>query len=275
MKKRILFLLATALLIAGCAKSQDSPVAMEAETPAPEAVGNGESADTAEPAAYSNVIISVRRDAETVSERDILSAEEIQAVQEIVFDYMVKSAAWEGAKASALEACIVLSFDSTGDSERQVFYQYDTEGCHVLQAGENGMYTIMSDGAYEKLLALAGLEQNLTVTEEPIMEKAEYQLITPEEAMAIMGDETGYVILDVRTEDEYAQAHIPGAVLIPDFELAARAESELQDKAQQILVYCRSGRRSAAAAKALVEMGYANVKDFGGIIDWPYETVAE
>ncbi|MDD3921579.1 MAG: rhodanese-like domain-containing protein [Eubacteriales bacterium] len=104
--------------------------------------------------------------------------------------------------------------------------------------------------------------------------KGEAVLITAEEAKAIMDNETGYIILDVRTQEEFNTAHIPGAVLIPDDELEARAEMELPDKAQQLLLYCRTGRRSAAAAKLLISMGYTNVKDFGGITTWPYETVA-
>ena len=96
--------------------------------------------------------------------------------------------------------------------------------------------------------------------------------ITAEEAKQIMDGEEGYIILDVRTQEEYDQGHIPGAILIPDTEIKAEAENVLTDKAQLILVYCRSGRRSKLAAEALVELGYTNIKEFGGIIDWPYET---
>ena len=100
-----------------------------------------------------------------------------------------------------------------------------------------------------------------------------YEHITPAEAKEIMDESDGYVILDVRTQEEYDEAHIDGAILIPDYEIAAKAESILKDKNQLILVYCRSGRRSKNAAEALVKLGYTNVKEFGGIIDWPYETV--
>ena len=86
-----------------------------------------------------------------------------------------------------------------------------------------------------------------------------------------MDKEEGYVILDVRTEEEYAQSHIPGAILIPDYEIEQKAEEILLDKDQMILVYCRSGRRSKNAAQALVELGYTDIREFGGIIDWPYE----
>ena len=101
--------------------------------------------------------------------------------------------------------------------------------------------------------------------------EAVYVNITAEEAKKIMDTEDGYIILDVRTQEEYDQGHIPGAVLIPDTEIEAKAEEVLTDKDQLLLVYCRSGRRSKLAAEALVELGYTNIKEFGGIIDWPYE----
>lgn len=100
-----------------------------------------------------------------------------------------------------------------------------------------------------------------------------YESISASEAKALMDSETNYVILDVRTESEYASGHIPNAILIPDSEIKEKAESILKDKNQLILVYCRSGRRSKNAAKDLAKMGYTNVKEFGGIIDWPYEIV--
>ena len=103
--------------------------------------------------------------------------------------------------------------------------------------------------------------------------KNSYEQITPAEAKEIMDDRDGYVILDVRTQEEYDEAHIDGAILIPDYEIADKAESVLKDKEQLILVYCRSGRRSKLAAEELVKLGYTNIKEFGGIIDWPYETV--
>lgn len=86
-----------------------------------------------------------------------------------------------------------------------------------------------------------------------------------------MDTEEGYIILDVRTQEEYDQGRIPGAIVISHEEIAEKAEDVLTDKEQLILVYCRSGRRSKIAAEALVELGYTNIKEFGGIIDWPYE----
>lgn len=95
--------------------------------------------------------------------------------------------------------------------------------------------------------------------------------ITAGEAKEIMDSEEGYIILDVRTQEEYDQGHIPGAIVIPQDKIAEKAEQVLTDKNQLILVYCRSGRSSKLAAEALIELGYTNIKEFGGIIDWPYE----
>ena len=99
---------------------------------------------------------------------------------------------------------------------------------------------------------------------------AVYVNITAEEAKQIMDSEEGYVILDVRTQEEYDQGHIPNAVLLPLDDIKAKAHVVLPDKDQQILVYCRSGRRSKLASEALAELGYTNIKEFGGILDWPY-----
>ena len=101
--------------------------------------------------------------------------------------------------------------------------------------------------------------------------EAVYMNITAQEAKVIMDSQEDYTILDVRTQEEYDQGHIPGAILIPDYEIEEKAEQVLQDKDQLLLVYCRSGRRSKLAAEALVALGYTNIKEFGGIIDWPYE----
>ena len=104
-------------------------------------------------------------------------------------------------------------------------------------------------------------------------DSANYEQISGAEAKALMDSESGYIIIDARTQEEYDQGHIPGAILIPEYEIAERAEKELPDKDQLILVYCRSGRRSKIAAEELVKLGYTNVKEFGGIIDWEYEIV--
>ena len=104
--------------------------------------------------------------------------------------------------------------------------------------------------------------------------KAVYHKISAKEAKEMMDSTENYIILDVRTDTEYKDKHIDGAILIPDYEIKDRAESELPDKNAVILVYCRSGNRSRGASNALVDMGYTNVYDFGGINDWPYDTVS-
>ena len=101
--------------------------------------------------------------------------------------------------------------------------------------------------------------------------EAVYVNITAEEAKRIMDSQEGYIILDVREQDEYDAGHIPSAILIPYTQIEEKAEKVLTDKDQLILVYCRSGRRSKIAAEALAELGYTNIKEFGGILDWPYE----
>ena len=102
-------------------------------------------------------------------------------------------------------------------------------------------------------------------------EEARYVKITAQEAKARI-DSGRAAVLDVRTKEEYDERHIPCALLIPLDMLEKGAPRLLPDKDEEILVYCRSGRRSAEAAEKLAEMGYTRVFDFGGIIDWPYAT---
>ena len=102
---------------------------------------------------------------------------------------------------------------------------------------------------------------------------ATYEQITPQQAKTIMDTETDYIIIDARTAEEFAEGHIENAILIPEYEIKDRAEKELPDKDALILVYCRSGRRSKIASEELVKLGYTNVKEFGGIIDWQYDIV--
>jgi rhodanese-related sulfurtransferase len=103
--------------------------------------------------------------------------------------------------------------------------------------------------------------------------KGTYEQITQQQAKKIMDTKQHYIIIDARTQEEFAQGHIRNAILIPEYEIADRAEKELPHKNALILVYCRSGRRSKIAAEELSKLGYTNVKEFGGIIDWPYEIV--
>ena len=110
---------------------------------------------------------------------------------------------------------------------------------------------------------------------EPVAGENSYVQISMDEAVAMMEEETDYVILDVRTPEEFAQKHIPGAVNVPNEEIGDDEIAELPDKEQLILVYCRSGNRSKQASEKLAAMGYTNVYEFGGINDWTGETVGE
>ena len=103
-------------------------------------------------------------------------------------------------------------------------------------------------------------------------QEAAYMNISAQEAKQIMDTQEGYIILDTRAQYEYDESHIPGAIVIPHDAIEEKAEQLLPKKDQLILVYCRSGRRSKLAAEALVKLGYTNIKEFGGIIDWPYDT---
>lgn len=103
-------------------------------------------------------------------------------------------------------------------------------------------------------------------------EEASYTQISMEEAAKLMESEEYYIILDVRTIEEYESGHIPGAVCVPNETIGEEAVEELPDKEQMILIYCRSGNRSKQAAAKLVEQGYTNIYEFGGIIDWNGET---
>ena len=102
--------------------------------------------------------------------------------------------------------------------------------------------------------------------------KTTYHKITAAEAKKIMDENPKALLLDVRTEAEYKEVHIPGAILLPVSDIGVKAAEMLPDKNALILVYCRSGRRATSAAILLVSMGYTNIYDFGGIIDWSYKT---
>lgn len=102
-------------------------------------------------------------------------------------------------------------------------------------------------------------------------ESAAYRQVSMAEAKQIMRDQEGYIILDVRRPDEYAEGHIPGAINIPNEIIKDMQIPELPDKSQLILVYCRSGRRSKEAAGKLSKLGYTNIVEFGGILDWDGE----
>ena len=101
-----------------------------------------------------------------------------------------------------------------------------------------------------------------------------YRQITQEEAAKMMQEQSGYILLDVRTQAEFEQAHIPGAVCIPNETIGTDEIPALPDKNQLILVYCRSGNRSKQAAEKLAQLGYTNIVEFGGINTWTGETVS-
>ena len=100
-----------------------------------------------------------------------------------------------------------------------------------------------------------------------------YRQITMDEAVNMMAQETGYIILDVRRPDEFAAGHIPNAINVPNETINTAEIPELPDKDQLVMVYCRSGRRSKEASEKLVKLGYTNIVEFGGILDWKGETV--
>ena len=108
----------------------------------------------------------------------------------------------------------------------------------------------------------AGISNNQTKT---------YRSITMDEAVTMMAQENGYIILDVRRPDEFAAGHIPNAINVPNESIGTDEIPELPNKYQLIMVYCRSGRRSKEASEKLVKLGYTNIVEFGGILDWKGE----
>ena len=125
---------------------------------------------------------------------------------------------------------------------------------------------------YIMILVSIIITMGLTGCEEQSMS---YTQISMEEARSLMEEETDYIILDVRTAEEFAQKHIPGAINIPNETIGSEELAELPDKNQLILVYCRSGNRSKQASEKLAELGYTKIYEFGGINDWTGETVSE
>jgi phage shock protein E len=106
-----------------------------------------------------------------------------------------------------------------------------------------------------------------------VTQKIEYIKITPKEAKNIIDKNPNVKIVDVRTEEEYLNKRIRNSILIPDYDIEKIAPLKLSDKQELILLYCRSGRRSMRAANILISMGYTHIYDFGGLNDWPYETI--
>ena len=106
-------------------------------------------------------------------------------------------------------------------------------------------------------------------------EEITYRQVNMDEAITMMEEESGYIILDVRTPEEFAEKHIPGAINVANETIGTDEIPELPDKDQLILVYCRSGNRSKQASEKLAALDYTNIVEFGGINDWPGETVTE
>ena len=125
------------------------------------------------------------------------------------------------------------------------------------------------------MLVLAGCSKGQIMDGPDMVRNPEYTQIDQETAKEMMTRDDGHIILDVRRQDEYDAGHIPDAICIPNESIETEPLEELNDFDQVILVYCRSGRRSKEAAQKLANMGYRNVYEFGGIIDWTGETVAE
>ena len=109
----------------------------------------------------------------------------------------------------------------------------------------------------------------------PAAQEAGYRQISMDEAVIMMEEETGYIILDVRTPEEFRGAHIPDAINIPNETIGTEEIPQLPDQEHLVLVYCRSGNRSKQASEKLVALGYTNIVEFGGINDWPGETVSD
>ena len=134
-------------------------------------------------------------------------------------------------------------------------------------------YASLLFSALLMLTSCAPAPDTATEENEQAVVQAEYIKISAAEAKAMIDNED-VIILDVRTQEEFEESRIEGALLIPDYEIKELAEDLLPDKEATILVYCRTGRRSELASRALIEMGYQNVYDFGGIVDWDYETIS-
>ena len=112
-------------------------------------------------------------------------------------------------------------------------------------------------------------------TGEKQMTEATYEMITGEEAQKAMEKDSGYIILDVRTKEEYDAGHIKDAICIPVETIGGEAPKDLPDKGQTIYVYCRSGNRSKTASAKLADLGYTSIIEFGGVNTWPGELVTE
>jgi rhodanese-related sulfurtransferase len=167
----------------------------------------------------------------------------------------------KGFLCAIIAICLMLIFCSCHRDHQQLEKANDTpDAAASADVGDTG------DAGKGDAIDSAGADKEQPVTAP--------QKISAESAQKLMSEARDYILVDVRTEEEYIEAHIEGAILIPDYDIEALAETALPDKGATIIVYCRSGRRSASAAEILAGLGYNRVYDLGGIIDWPYETVS-
>lgn len=144
----------------------------------------------------------------------------------------------------------------------------DSQGSMDAQASQDNMDAQASQGNMDAQTQPDNMDAQTTQVE------SVYHKISAEEAKTMM-DKGGVTVVDVRREDEYAAGHIPGSILVPNEGIRDTQPEELPDLDAVLLVHCRTGVRSKQASDKLLEIGYKNVYDFGGIVDWPYETVTE
>lgn len=133
----------------------------------------------------------------------------------------------------------------------------------------------MKQLVYLALVIVCGAALLKWVSRRSVPTGGAWKTLTPEEAKARLDSGDALTLLDVRTEAEYEESHIPGAVCLPVESIGTQPPASLPDPDAEILVYCRSGRRSAQAAGKLAKLGYTNISDFGGILNWPYETTTD
>lgn len=168
---------------------------------------------------------------------------------------------------------MVATTDDVGFDKASVFTN-EAEIDFEPSIGDQVEITILPEIRESYPVQVTAVKITLIAKGAPQSTQTDYIKISPEEAKVMIDGET-VLILDVRTQAEYDEGHIENAILLPNTEILNLAASLLPDKNEKILVYCRSGNRSAQASKALLEMGYTQVFDFGGIMNWPYDVVKD
>lgn len=150
----------------------------------------------------------------------------------------------------------------------------DSMTTRVAQGSMDGQDTQGSMDGQDAQESMGGQDTQESMDDRATQNENAYHKITASEAKAMM-DQGGVTVVDVRREDEYAAGHIPGSILVSNEGIRDTQPEGLPDLDAVLLIYCRTGVRSRLASDKLVEIGYQNVYDFGGIADWPYETVTE